>query len=31
VTLTVTSVDGTVRTFLISGVTTTAVVVGFYA
>ncbi len=31
VTLTVTSVDGTVRTFLITGVTTTATVTGYYA
>jgi len=31
VTLTVTSVDGTVRTFLITGVTTTATVVGYFA
>lgn len=31
VTLTVTSVDGTVRTFLITGVTTTATAVGYYA
>jgi hypothetical protein len=31
VTLTITSVDGTVRTYLITGVTTTAVVTGYYA
>lgn len=30
-TLTVTSVDGTVRTYLVTGVTTTATVAGFYA
>lgn len=30
VTLTVTSVDGTARTFLITGVTTTATAVGYY-
>lgn len=31
VTLTVTSVDGTVRTFLITGVTTTATAIGYFA
>lgn len=31
VTLTVTSVDGTVRTFLITGVTTTATATGYFA
>lgn len=31
VTLTVTSVDGTVRTFLITGVTTTATALGYFA
>lgn len=31
VTVTVTSVDGTVRTYLITGVTTTATITGYYA